>query len=793
MADIDLNILIKSTENFRNLLDSLKDSVNAGEISLEEYVSTSKKYAAELKAQQALLDALSGATQKAADAARELAEAEELAALATKHAAEMAKAEAAELAKQAKDRAAQEARDLAEAEELCALAFRHAAEMERLDAAEIAKAERAIEDETNALIRSTDALIKQIGAEERSAAAIARKKQPLDAETAALIQSTDAMLKRIAADDKLADKVARTTRATTETTNKMAGFGQTTLQTGRIVQDFAQGGIGGIINNLEGFAMALGLGAGVGGAAQLAGVAVLLLKDRIADLWRAISAGDVKPFADQITVLSERVKELQDKPIKLAVDTFELDVATRKLAELKRAQAEFDELQGRQTPAQAKSGKAVSEAITEAGAPEIAALLKGEFAKQLLAGGSPAMAQAESERKGAEAALADALESRKFARDQGSAMQVLAQIADAQKRIAAAEEKARAARLAITREGGEAEQKTTALTRTAEKGVGAEQVGAQADLARMLSGLGKGQVALDILANAPDRTKKFMQAEEDFKAQKKEAEYEKQEAAKRAAEQKARDTAADKKKAEAIGMAGAGSRDVEDKAKAAQRMLDRQVADVVAAFGPRLQDQLVRGGALMTQRGQGTDAVQARIRSEAEERLQAGGVAANLRGPAAAAITQDVVPRLEARIVQRQAELPQQPEGTDAREVAAGQVAAESEQAARAQERRRAQATQRAMFEREIGRRAGGQFTPEQVHDAADQAAKLAEGMGRFGQTAAGMNAAVQQAMQQQLAALAQVTMQLQQQQAGFNQLRNGFGQIANQLQGMGMTALNVR
>jgi hypothetical protein len=71
----------------------------------------------------------------------------------------------------------------------------------------------------------------------------------------------------------------------------VAGMGQSMLQTGRVVQDFSQGGIGGILNNIEGLTMALGQGPGLAGALTVAGVAFMLLKKPVQELFEAMGEG----------------------------------------------------------------------------------------------------------------------------------------------------------------------------------------------------------------------------------------------------------------------------------------------------------------------------------------------------------------------------------------------------------------------------------------------------------------------------------------------------------------------
>lgn len=91
-----------------------------------------------------------------------------------------------------------------------------------------------------------------------------------------------------------------------------AGAGQAALQTGRVIQDFAQGGLGGILNNIEGLVTALGGGAGLAGALTLVGVAALLFKDRLAEAFNELR-GDSNPIPkanDNLKAMKDRLDDV---------------------------------------------------------------------------------------------------------------------------------------------------------------------------------------------------------------------------------------------------------------------------------------------------------------------------------------------------------------------------------------------------------------------------------------------------------------------------------------------------
>ena len=97
--------------------------------------------------------------------------------------------------------------------------------------------------------------------------------------------------------DKNVDEVAKSTE---KLKTGMAGTGQSLLQTGRVVQDFAQGGLGGILNNIEGLSLALGGGAGLAGVMTVLGVAAL------------VAGPAIKEWAKSLGTAGEKIPESTD-------------------------------------------------------------------------------------------------------------------------------------------------------------------------------------------------------------------------------------------------------------------------------------------------------------------------------------------------------------------------------------------------------------------------------------------------------------------------------------------------
>ena len=107
--------------------------------------------------------------------------------------------------------------------------------------------------------------------------------------------------------DKELDKVAASTE---KVKSGAVGSGQSLLQTGRVIQDFAQGGLGGILNNIEGLSIALGGGAGLAGVMTVLGVAALVAGPAIKSFFNSLidGANDVPKSKDKIEQFTASLK-----------------------------------------------------------------------------------------------------------------------------------------------------------------------------------------------------------------------------------------------------------------------------------------------------------------------------------------------------------------------------------------------------------------------------------------------------------------------------------------------------
>jgi hypothetical protein len=266
----------------------------------------------------------------------------------------------------------------------------------------------------------------------------------------------------------------------------MKGLGQSGLQAGYAMQDLAQGGIGGVINNIAGLTQALGGGPGLAGVLTLAGVGFLIFKDDI--MAAAKSMGLFKDEVDKsktsVEQLETRIKELTEKPIKLAVDMNELNQAQKKLDQLKKDQAAFDELGKLKSEDQAEAGKRVTKALAETGeADVIQAALRAKAASGMLES-DPILKKLGKEIESARKGIAP----------EGVELTAIERTASnlAQRRLDQAQEAARKRRQAIVGTGGEAEKAVGQMLERAESGKEDETVDM---LGTMLREIGRPGVA----------------------------------------------------------------------------------------------------------------------------------------------------------------------------------------------------------------------------------------------------------------------------------------------------------
>lgn len=292
--------------------------------------------------------------------------------------------------------------------------------------------------------------------------------------------------------------------------NKLKGLGQAGLQTGRVIQDFAQGGVGGVLNNIEQFTQAIGGGPGMAGAMTGLGVAIFLVKPYLDDFMEALNPEKPYRFVTSLSALQDKIKEIEAKPVKLAIDMVELDLAKRQLDELQKNLAAFKAAGEGKTVFEAEAGRQFKENFEQSGqegAQARDAILKAEVAR--ITATDPQFNQAKAD----QAKAAAAIENLKEFLASGAATddQMVIAMADLEtqrKKLQAALDRERQANIGINQQ---ASATIGGLFRGAEAG---NQPNARADLARRLRAAGAENLARATELSNPEE----MQAQEEADA-----------------------------------------------------------------------------------------------------------------------------------------------------------------------------------------------------------------------------------------------------------------------------------
>jgi len=100
-------------------------------------------------------------------------------------------------------------------------------------------------------------------------------------------------------------------------------MGRSMLESGRIIQDFSQGGLAGVLNNVEGLSLALGGGPGLAGVLTAVGVAAYFATPALKTLWKTVTDG-----ANELPQSKDSVQQLNA----------DLDTTRKRLEELRKEQ-----------------------------------------------------------------------------------------------------------------------------------------------------------------------------------------------------------------------------------------------------------------------------------------------------------------------------------------------------------------------------------------------------------------------------------------------------------------------
>jgi hypothetical protein len=361
----------------------------------------------------------------------------------------------------------------------------------------------------------------------------------------------------------------------------------------------------------------------------------------------------VQKYGDEISTLTARIKELEGKKVRLAVDTAELDRLKDELREAKKDKEAFDDAMTGRSKAEREAGKAVEEALAAApaGEPEITARIAAQFAQQGRAE-SPKLREKRDQ-------LAELKRYR--ATLDPNALVDRTKIEEADRQITQAIDESLSIQTAISEN---AKGQAGHMLRMAKEG-------RAPDVEKLLPFLrgfekapdiGIGPVAGDLskqVETAADRAREQVAIDRDMPALKKVADENKRIA------------------------------DAKERADEATRV--GQIQAVVGAFGPKLRDAMQERGAQLIKEGKSDDEIKNALKAMVAERLKVGQVAPQLIDVGAGQIAAQGVAALEGAIGGRVGA---------GRAEAAGEVLADieekrkrAEEAQAARERRRAAPT----------------------------------------------------------------------------------------------------
>lgn len=285
----------------------------------------------------------------------------------------------------------------------------------------------------------------------------------------------------------------------------------------RAWQDFYFAGLAGISNNIEEIQRSFGTlaSAGIGNVVKAltgpAGVlvamqAITLFGPKLLELFNSFLTGAeaVNHFADRLDELKNRLKEIEEKKVKVQIDYQQMEVLREQIKQMEKARNDLAGLLGKQTEAESEAGKRVSEAIVETPGGQAAL-------ERIIAEEQDAARRGEGKFGTKVAATIAEIERLRKLRDRLGAMigaggpgteSLQGEWAGALDKIRAAED-----RLGLERDAAdkEARQKIADIQEQAISGKGAEQAKALEQLARQLAARGgqAGAEAAEQIRGAP--------------------------------------------------------------------------------------------------------------------------------------------------------------------------------------------------------------------------------------------------------------------------------------------------
>lgn len=214
-------------------------------------------------------------------------------------------------------------------------------------------------DQLNAKLRNLDTAVENVGTQFTQGAI------PAEAYVASVVKITKES-------DKLKTAMGQVGTAAGKSGG---GMGYGLLQASQAFDDL-QYGVRGVLNNIPGLVLGLGLGPGVAGVLQVGAI----LAEKFTRELAAAGDVDLSKVRGSLEGLKKQVDDLEKKR-KLGFDFAGLDEAQARLTELQRKLDAFNAISGK-TSLMGKAGALVSEGITESGGREKVQAAVADIQKQ---------------------------------------------------------------------------------------------------------------------------------------------------------------------------------------------------------------------------------------------------------------------------------------------------------------------------------------------------------------------------------------------------------------------------
>ena len=179
------------------------------------------------------------------------------------------------------------------------------------------------------------------------------------------------------------DTIAATNAAMPKLKSGLAGSGQSMLQLGRVIQDFTQGGIGGILNNIEGMTQALGGPAGLAGVLTIVGVAAFIARPFVEQFISSLGSGPVEKFGTELEKATAKLETMKKSSANTAESVAGIELLEKSIKKMRDHAEAYSRFIQTKIPKGEETGKVGKEFIATL-PPRVKHALETPIAQQVL-------------------------------------------------------------------------------------------------------------------------------------------------------------------------------------------------------------------------------------------------------------------------------------------------------------------------------------------------------------------------------------------------------------------------